>query len=701
MQETKTYSLDLGGRELKVTLNNWAEQTNGSAIVQYGDTVVLATCVMSSTPKEGTNYFPLLVDYQEKYYASGKIKMSRFVKREGRPSDDSVLTGRLIDRAIRPNFDMRMRNEIQVVINTLSYDNANDPSVPGFIAASVGLSVSDIPWNGPQGIVRVGRIDGNLILNPTLEDEKKSDFVITLAGSKDKINMIETSANQVAEGEIVEAFKFGAQFIKKLIEFQENIVKENGLSKAVVPLYEISDSLKKEIDDFLGTRVSEALFTESKTERTKLVDGLKDELKAFLQEKHKTDEQINVQAGLDFFEEKINDIIHENILTKDRRVDGRKLDELRPIDCRVALLPRTHGSAMFMRGNTHALVTATLGPPGAEQTIDEMKPEEKKRFMLHYNFPGFSVGEVAFMRSPGRREIGHGALAEKALAPVIPQKEDFPYAIRIVSEILSSNGSSSMASVCGGSLSMMDAGIPITAPVAGIAMGLMMDKSENYKILTDIQGPEDHHGDMDFKVAGTQAGVTAIQMDVKIDGVTIEMLEKGLEQAKKARLEILDNMSKAIAEPRESLSPHAPRIMSIMIDPAKIGGVIGPGGKMINEIIAETGVLSIDIEDDGTIFIAAESGKADSAIKALEWIKNITREIKIGEIFEGRVTKVADFGAFVELTPKHEGMVHISELSDKYVKSIGDVVKVGDMLRVKVIKVDEQGKIGLTAKVRE
>ncbi|OGZ58933.1 MAG: polyribonucleotide nucleotidyltransferase [Candidatus Spechtbacteria bacterium RIFCSPHIGHO2_02_FULL_43_15b] len=698
MEKPKTYSLEWGGRDLKVTLNNWAEQTNGSALVQYGDTVVLATSVMSKNPKEGTNFFPLLVDYQEKYYASGKIKKSRFIKREGRPSDDSILTGRMIDRALRPNFDMRMRNDIQVIVTTLSYDNVNDPAIPGFIAASISLAISDIPWNGPLGAVRVGKLNGKLILNPTIEDEQNGELLLTIAGTKDKINMIEASAKEIAEEQLAEGFEFGLKFIQKVLTFQDSIIKENAKPKKQVPLYEIDEALKVEITEFLDNRLEDALFRESKIERNDMVNDLKDELKYFLEGKYGEKDRQKIQAGVDFFEERVDKIIHKNILEKNRRVDGRDLDQLREISCEVALLPRTHGSGFFARGNTHALVTVTLGPPGVEQIIDEMKQEEKKGFMLHYNFPGFSVGEIMPMRSPGRREIGHGALAEKALASIIPTKEDFPYTIRIVSEILSSNGSSSMASVSGGTLAMMDAGIPIKSPVAGIAMGLMTDNAGKYKVLTDIQGPEDHHGDMDFKVAGTKNGVTAIQMDVKIDGVTIEILKNTLEQAKRARHEILEKMLEVIEEPRQSLSPYAPRIMSIIIDPSKIGEVIGPGGKIINQIIDETGVLSIDIDDDGKIFIAADSGKEDAALKALAWIKNITREIRIGETFDAKVVKIAEFGAFVELTPKHDGLVHISELSDKYVKSVEDIVKIGDTIKVKVIKIDDSGKIGLSAK---
>jgi len=698
MEKPKIYTQELGGRDLSIRLTNWADQTNGSALVQYGETVVLGTAVMSEKSREGTNFFPLLVDYQEKLYAAGKIKGSRFIKREGRPSDEATLTGRMIDRSIRPRFDSRIRNDIQVVLNVLSYDGKNDPEIPALIAASIALHLSDIPWGGPIGAVKVGKVGKEYILNPTVGEEESSDFLITLAGTKDKINMIEAGAKEVVEEEIVAAFEFGKKYIQKIIQFEEDIAKENALPKKEVPLFEADDALKSKIDSFLEKRLEEALFNESKKERDSAVNAIEEDLKTFLAEKQKEGDESATSTGLAYFEKKTDELIHKNILEKENRVDGRKLDELRNITCDTGFLPRTHGSGMFMRGNTHALATVTLGPPGDEQIIDEMKKEYKKRFMLHYNFPSFSVGEVAPMRSPGRREIGHGALAEKALEPLIPSKEDFPYTIRVVSEILSSNGSSSMASACAGSLALMDAGVPIKKPVAGIAMGLMTQNSGEYKVLTDIQGPEDHHGDMDFKVAGTKDGVTAIQMDVKIDGVSIEILEKTLAQAKKARKEILDAISQNIAEPRDTLSPHAPRIVVLQINPEKIRDVIGPGGKVINEIIAETGVLTIDIEDDGRIFVAAAPDSEEAANKAIVWIKNITREIKIGEIFTGKVVKVADFGAFVELTQKHEGLVHVSELSDQYVKNVGDVVKEGDTMHVKVIRIDEQGKIALTAK---
>ena len=698
MEKSKIYTLDIGGRELSIKLTDWADQTDGSVVAQYGETVVLATAVMSDKPREGTSFFPLLVDYQEKLYAAGKIKGSRFIKREGRPSDKATLTGRMIDRAIRPRFNGKIRNDIQVVLNVLSFDGKNDPDISALIAASLSLHISNIPWAGPIAAVKVGRVDNEYVLNPTIEDEEKSDFLITLAGTKDKINMIEASAREVSEEDIVAAFEFGKKYIQKIIEFQESIAKEVAPKKREVSLFEIDESLKPEIDSFLDPRLEDALFTEFKKERVGALNELKEELVSSLKEKHEDISKDSISAALDYFEEKTDAVVHKNVLEKERRVDERKLDEVRSLRCDTSFLPRTHGSGMFMRGNTHSLATVTLGPPGDEQIIDEMEEEYKKRFMFHYNFPAFSVGEVAPMRSPGRREIGHGALAEKALEPVIPSKEDFPYTIRVVSEILSSNGSSSMASACAGSLALMDAGVPITKPVAGIAMGLMTGSEGEHKVLTDIQGPEDHYGDMDFKVAGTADGVTAIQMDVKIEGVTIEILQKTLIQAKKARLEILDAITKTLKGPRESLSPHAPRILVVQINPEKIRDVIGPGGKVINKIIEDTGVLSIDIEDDGKVYVAAAPGGSEGGDKAISIIKNITREIKIGEIFTAKVVKVADFGAFVELTPRHEGLVHVSELSDHFVKNVEDVVKMGDNIRVKVIRIDEQGKIALTAK---
>jgi len=698
VEKPKIYTLDLGGRELSVKLTDWADQTDGSVVIQYGETVILVTAVMSNKPREGTSFFPLLVDYQEKLYAAGKIKGSRFIKREGRPSDKATLTGRMIDRAIRPLFNSKIRNDIQVVLNVLSYDGKNDPDISSLIAGSLALHISDIPWEGPIAAIKVGRVDNEYVLNPTIQDEKKSDFLITIAGTKDKINMIEASAKETLEEDIVAAFEFGKKYIQKIIEFQESIAKEVAPQKREVSLFEIDESLKPEVDSFLDSRLEDALFKEFKKERVGAIDELKEDLLSSIKEKHEDISKDSISTVLDYLEEKTDEVVHKNVLEKERRVDERKLDELRSLRCDTSFLPRTHGSGMFMRGNTHALATVTLGPPGDEQIIDEMEEEYKKRFMLHYNFPSFSVGEVGPMRSPGRREIGHGALAEKALEAVIPSKEDFPYTIRVVSEILSSNGSSSMASACAGSLALMDAGVPIKKPVAGIAMGLMSGPEGNYKVLTDIQGPEDHYGDMDFKVAGTADGVTAIQMDVKIEGVTIEILKNTLVQAKKARLEILSAITKTLAAPRESLSPHAPRILVVQINPEKIRDVIGPGGKVINQIIADTGVLSIDIEDDGKVFVAAAPGGSEGGDKAISIIKNITREIKIGEIFTAKVVKVADFGAFVELTPRHEGLVHVSELSDEFVKNVEDVVKMGDNIRVKVIRVDEQGKIALTAK---
>jgi len=698
VDKTKLYTTDFGGRELKITLVNWAEQASGSVLVQYGETVVLTTAVMSGTPREGIDFFPLLVDYQERFYASGKIKGSRFIKREGRPSDEATLTGRVIDRSIRPRFDMRIRNDVQVVVTVLSYDKANDPEIPSIIASSLALSLSDIPWKGPMGAVRVGKIDDKFVLNPTVEDAEKCSVLATISGSDDLISMIEVESNEADEKEVLEAFEFGKKYVKKIVEFQNDIISENGKAKVKIDLPDTDVELKAEVEKLLDKKLEEALFKELKKERMDAVGDLKKEIKHSLEEKYNEEKPENVRAGLELFEDKIDELVHKNILDKERRVDGRKLDELRDLSCEVGMLPRTHGSGLFMRGNTHALGALTLGTPKEEQIIDEMQEEYKKRFMLHYNFPGFSVGEVSPMRGPSRRDLGHGALAEKALKSLIPSKEDFPYTIRIVSEILSSNGSSSMASVCVGSLCMMDGGVPIKRPAAGIAMGLMTDASGRFKVLTDIQGPEDHYGDMDLKIAGTRNGVTAVQMDVKLDGVTQEMLEQGFKQAKKARLEILDVMESTIAEPRKSLSAHAPRILIIQINPEKIRDVIGPGGKVINGLIDETGVLSIDIEDDGKIYVAAGPDSEEGANKAISLIKDITREIKIGEVFMAKVVKIAAFGAFVELTRKHEGLVHVSELSDKYVSKVEDVVKMGDTLRVRVIRIDEQGKIALSAK---
>jgi len=694
----ETFKLELGGRELKVELRNLAEQASGSVLVQYGETMVLATVVMSNYDKEDAGFFPLTVDYEERYYAAGKILGSRYMRRESRPSDEAILTSRFIDRAIRPRFPKNLKREVQVVVTCLSWDGENDPDIVGLIAASLALSISNIPWAGPIACARVGKTEeGNFILNPTYIEREKNILDLALAGVKPEkellANMIETEGNEVEEDLILNAFDFAKPFLEKIIDFQKEIAKKAGKEKTVIEEAARDLELEKEIKDFLGSRLENTLYQKNKAERMDEVNQLKNELAYFIEGKYPgTGKQAYVK---DFFEEEINRLVHENVISQGKRPDGRKIDEIRPIECEVGLLPRTHGSGLFVRGQTKALSILTLGAPGDVRLLEGMETVGKKRFMHHYNFPPYSSGEIKPMRGPGRREIGHGMLAEKALFPLIPSFNDFPYTIRIVTEILSSNGSTSMASASSSSLALMDAGVPIKKLCTGIALGLIKDDKGNYKILTDIQGPEDHHGDMDFKIAGTEKGVTAIQMDVKIEGISREIIKEALERGKKARLQILGEMAKIIQKPRNELSSHAPRILILQINPNKIREVVGPGGKIINAIIDECGV-SIDIEDSGRIFVTGE--KEEAAKKAVEWIKNITREAKVGETFQGRVTRILNFGAFVEIFPSQEGLVHISQLAPYHVDKVEDIVKIGDIIPVKVISIDEQGRINLSLK---
>ncbi len=693
----KQFKTDWAGRELKVEIGQLAGQANGSVLLRYGETTVLATVVIDKDPSNA-DYMPLSVNYEERFYAAGKIKGSRFIKREGRPSDDSVLTGRMIDRVIRPGFNQKIRNDIQLVVTVLSFDKENDPDIPSLIAASLVLGVSDIPWNGLIGGARIGRSsvgesgpDQEWILNPNYQAREKSDFNLIVAGKNDRINMLESGASQVPEEIILSAIEFANQHIKKIIEFQEDIVKEVGKEKVDLDVKEFDVELVKQVKDYLSDKLETAIYQPDKIERSKDILHLELEtIKALDNEKNNNETQIR-----DIFNEEVDKMVHENIIKNDKRPDGRKMDEVREINTQVALLERTHGSALFNRGTTQALSVVTLGGPSEGQIIDGLKDDVTKNFMHHYNFPPYSVGETGRIGGPGRREIGHGALAEKALLPLIPDKKDFPYTIRLVSEILSSNGSSSMASISGSSLALMDAGVPIKAHISGIAMGLIMGQGDDYKVLTDIQGPEDHHGDMDLKIAGTKHGVTACQMDVKIEGVSLDVLKNAFKAARDARLGIIENMENTIKEPRKELSPLAPRILTIQIDKDKIRNVIGPGGKIINEIIDKTGV-KMDIDDDGVVNITALDESAGK--EALEWVKNLTREVKIGEIFNGKVVKIADFGAFVEILPNQEGLVHISELADYHVERVEDIVKMGQVIVVKVKKIDESGRIGLTLK---
>jgi polyribonucleotide nucleotidyltransferase len=695
--EAKKWSLQIGGRVLEVETGLLAKQASGAVTVRYGDTVVLATAVMSKGASRISGYFPLMVDFEERYYAAGKIKGSRFIKREGRPSDDAVLTGRVVDRTIRPLFNSRMRNEVQVIITVLSIDGENDPDTLSVIAASAALAISNIPWNGPVAAVRVGQsANGEFILNPVNGELAESKLDLVIAGTKNKINMLEAGAKEVPEAEILKAFAFGQEAITKIATFIESIAKEIGKEKSQPVLLQGTPEFEAKVKEIiLAEGVAEALYDPSKVIIEEKIKNIKGKVKEYIKTEFKDDAAKMEEVAEQVFDETSDEIVHKNILEKEQRPDGRKLDEIRRIDCNVGILPRTHGTGLFTRGETQALTITTLGSPGDEQTIDTMEVDMKKRYIHHYNFPPYSVGEVKPMRGPGRREVGHGALAEKALLPVIPSKEEFPYTLLLVSEILESNGSSSMASTCGSTLSLMDAGVPIKRPVSGIAMGIIVGKDNNFKVLTDIQGLEDHYGDMDFKAAGTEKGITALQMDVKVDGITIDMLEAVLLQSKDNRMEILGKILATLPAPRANMSQYAPRIITMHINPAKIRNVIGTGGKIINEIIDETGV-QIDIEDDGSVFIT--STDETSALRAQKWIDNLTHEVKPGEMFNAKVTRLMTFGAFAEILPGQEGLIHISEFSDKRIDHIEDVAKVGDIIPVKVKQIDDQGRINLTAK---
>ncbi len=697
--QTKTYTTEFAGKPLMVEIGRLAQQANGSVRVQYGETTVLVTATMSATAGK-SDFFPLKIDYEERYYAAGKIKGSKWIKRETRPSDDAILTRRLIDRPLRPRFDQRIRHDIQIVATVLSFDGINDPDIPTIFGASLALSISDIPFNGPIAAVRIGKTaEGALAFNPTYAERIDNHFDIVIAGTKDRINMIEAGAKFIPEQEITEAITKGFEEVKNIIAFQEKITKEIAPVKKVLDFDEPDAEFQKVVTDFLSSHLEKALYTPSKAEYIQGVHTTEVALDDFLKEKYKDDATLGdkIKQAAQMFDEEVNRVVHKNILEKEKRPDGRKLDELRTLNSDVTILPHSHGTGLFERGDTQVLSVLTLAAPGLEQWVETMELElTKKRFMHHYVFPPFSVGEVGRVGFPGGREIGHGALAERALEPIIPPKDKFPYTIRLVSEVLSSNGSSSMASVCASVLALMDGGVPITTPVAGIAMGLILDETgERYKILTDIQGPEDHHGDMDLKVAGNEQGITAMQMDVKIDGITLKMLSETLTQARTARLQIMETMKKAIANPREDISKYAPRVETIMISVDKIRTVIGPQGKTINEIIDKTGV-TIDIEQDGTVFIT--SNKAEAMKEAIEWIRRLTYEVKAGDEFDGKVTRLLDFGAMVEYMSGNEGLVHVSEISKERIKSPADVLKLGQVVHVKVKNIDEYGRINLTMK---
>ncbi len=686
-----------GGRELSVETGKLALQTNASCTVQYGDTVIMATVVKSSTVRPGLDYFPLTVDFEEKLYAAGKIKGSRFMKREGRPSDEAILAGRLIDRSIRPLFDDSIREDVQVIITALAVDGESDADVTGLIAASVVLSLSSLAWNGPIAAARVGMNEKDeFVLNiTTSEFETNNKLDLVVAGTKDKLVMVEAGASEVPEAKMLEAMKWGSEQMQTVVEFIQKIQSEAGAAKEVVvaPVKEglnITEELKKFIEANADTMIFNSVKI-SKSDRVAMIAALKEKAKEFFADKDVDEKEL--AAALSQMKYLIGDAISKRILEKGQRLDGRALTDIRELQVEVDLLPRVHGSGMFMRGDTQVLSLVTLGAPGDVQTLDTMEEDGKKRYMHHYNDAPYSYGEAGPLRGPGRRAIGHGALAERALEPVLPPEADFPYAIRVVSEVLGSNGSSSMASTCGSSLSLMAAGVPIRKPVAGIAMGLASDEKGNYKVLTDLQDVEDGKGGMDFKIAGTIDGITAIQMDTKTQGLSWEIVEQTLKQALEARKNILVKMASVIAEPRPDLSPYAPRIVTIQINPEKIGDLIGPGGKTIKKITEETGV-DIDIEQDGRVLIT--SVDAEKMKLAVDKVNEITKDIMAGEIYEGKVVRLEDFGAFVQLTPNKDGLVHVSEISYARVNRPADVLKLGDVVKVKVKEIDNLGRVNLS-----
>jgi polyribonucleotide nucleotidyltransferase len=700
----KVFETEFFGRKLIVENGELAKQSNGSVLVRYGDTVVLSATVMSSNVSTA-DFFPLTVVYNEKLYSVGKIP-GGFIKREGRPSENATLTARLIDRPIRPMFDENFRNEVQVINTVLSVDQDNSPEMTALFGSSLALSISNIPFDGPVAGVVVGMIDDKFIINPSGEELENSKLHLTVAGTKEAINMVEADSKELSEEVMLEALMFGHEAIKELIKFQEKIVKEIGLEKIEVELANIDEKLESEVKKFVGSKMLEAIQVKEKLEKYAQIDGVKEEtIEHFTNIYADTEELAEILKQVKKVVDNIEaEEVRMLITDKKIRPDGRKMDEIRDLSASIDLLPRTHGSAVFTRGQTQALATTTLGAIGEHQILDGLGLEDTKRFMLHYNFPAFSVGETGRYGSPGRREIGHGALGERALAQVIPNEETFPYTIRVVSEVLESNGSSSQASICAGCLSLMAAGVPIKAPVAGIAMGLVT-KGDKYQILTDIQGLEDHMGDMDFKVAGTKEGICALQMDIKIKGVTKEILKEALSQAKDARMAVLKTMDEVISAPRKELSPYAPKIRMLQIDPEKIKEVIGRGGEMITKIILEASnvktvsdkdAVKVDIEDDGRVIIY----HTDYAIidKTYEMIENIVKEAETGKIYTGKVVKVEDFGCFVELWPGYEGLVHISHLAHEHVAKSSDIVKVGDEIIVKSLGRDNRGRLNLSRK---
>lgn len=689
--QKKIFSTKIAGRTFTVEVGELAKQANGACMIHYGDSSVLSTVTASKTAKD-LPFFPLTVNYEERLYAVGKIP-GGFIKREGRPSEKAILSSRLIDRPLRPLFPEGFRNEVQVISTVLSVDQDCSTEIAAMIGSSIALSISDIPFSGPIAGVQIGRIDGEFIINPTVEQEEKSDLELTVAGTKDGINMVEAGAEEVSEDIMLEAIMFGHEEIKRIVAFQEEIIEAVGKEKMEVELFTVEDSLHTEVKNMAEQRLTEAIQVQEKHAREEAIEQVKEEVVTSYEEKAEEQPEIIGQVKV-VLDQLIKEEVRRLITKEKVRPDGRNPEEIRPLSSRVGLLSRTHGSGLFTRGQTQVLSICTLGALGDVQILDGLDLEESKRFMHHYNFPHFSVGETGPIRGPGRREIGHGALGERALEYVIPDEKEFPYTIRLVSEVLESNGSSSQASICGSTLAMMDAGIPIKAPVAGIAMGLVKDE-EDYTILTDIQGMEDALGDMDFKVAGTEKGITALQMDIKIAGLSKDILAEALTQAKSGRMHILNSMLETIGRPRTDLSPYAPKILTMKINPDKIRDVIGPSGKQINQIIDETGV-KIDIEQNGDIFISSEDSTMND--KAKKIIEDIVREVEVGELYLGKVKRIEKFGAFVELFKGKDGLVHISELDIKRTNKVEDVVKLGDEIMVKVIEIDSQGRINLSRK---
>ena len=693
-EDYKVFRTAIGGKLLELEIGKVCEMANGQVMVRYGDTVVNVTAVASAQPRPDIDFFPLSCDYEEKMYAAGKIP-GGFIKREGRPSEKAILNSRLMDRPLRPLFPKGFYNDVQVVATVMSMDLDAPSEIAAMIGSSVALAISDIPWDGPTASVLVGMIDGEFIINPGLEEREKSDLHLVVSGTKDAIMMVEAGANEIPEEVILDAIMFAHEEIKEIIAFIDEVVAEVGKPKMEIELYKVPEEIEADVREYAESKMREAVHTVEKMQRLENMDAVEIETLEHFAEKYPESEKDISSVLYDITKEQVRSLILDDGI----RPDNRKYEEIRPIWVDTGILPRTHGSGLFKRGQTQALSVATLGPISEGQRIDGISEQSEKRYMHHYNFPPYSVGEARPMRSPGRREIGHGALAERAILPVLPSVEEFPYAIRVVSEILSSNGSTSQASVCGSCLALMDAGVPIKAPVAGIAMGLVErveeDGSSTMAILSDIQGMEDFLGDMDFKVAGTAKGVTAIQMDIKVHGLSKQVLQDALKQAHDGRMHIMSEMLAEIPEPRAELSPYAPRIISMKIDPEKIRVIIGPGGKTINAIVEKTGV-KIDIEDDGTLFIAAPD--MQSAEAGLAEIELLTKEVEVGEIYEGKVTRTTTFGAFIEILPGKEGLLHISKMAKHRVDKVEDEMNVGDMVKVKVTEIDSQDRINLTRK---